>query len=188
MRYGLLAFIVLSPSLSLAQESPHDLPHRMGGLPGMTEQTLQETAPPALPDRHGRGRPVDSPEREFTFGRPGESDRVSRTVNLELSDGLRILPASFNVARGETVRIIVHNPGKLRHQLLLGDLHYQHEHSLTRQLMARAGDSSVNALAISPGETAELLWAFEGPNDVDIACHYPGHYEAGMRARVRLEK
>jgi uncharacterized cupredoxin-like copper-binding protein len=34
---------------------------------------------------------------------------------------------------------------------------------------------------IAPGETRTLLWTFTEAGDYDMACHLPGHYEAGMK-------
>ena len=33
---------------------------------------------------------------------------------------------------------------------------------------------------IDPGATAEMTWTFEEPGAYQLACHEPGHYEAGM--------
>ena len=35
---------------------------------------------------------------------------------------------------------------------------------------------------IAPGQTKTLLWTFTEVGDYDMACHVPGHYEAGMKA------
>ena len=35
---------------------------------------------------------------------------------------------------------------------------------------------------IAPGQTKTLLWTFTEAGDYDMACHVPGHYEAGMKA------
>jgi uncharacterized cupredoxin-like copper-binding protein len=177
--------LATTSGLAVAQHSPHDFPPRMGGMPGMTGQTLQETAR-QIHEQHGHERKTQDPARSFAFGRPGAADQASRTVRLDLSDRLRISPASFSVRPGETVRIVVNNPGTLRHRLLIGDSRYQHEHSLMRQVMPSAEHRGVNALSLALGAARELIWLFSGPADVEIACHSPGHYKAGMISRIHV--
>ena len=152
----------------------------------MTDQTLQETAR-VIHEQHAHDRKVADPAQTFTFGRLGTPDRVSQAVNLDLSDRLRIAPPQFSVRRGDTVRVVVSNSGTLQHRLLIGDLRYQNEHRLMRQVMPDSQHGGANAISVAPGGSSELLWVFDGPEDVEIVCHFPGHYEAGMLAHVRLE-
>ena len=51
------------------------------------------------------------------FGRPGNPKAVSRTVTIRMSDAMRFSPASVNVKRGETIRFLVRNEGKLLHEM-----------------------------------------------------------------------
>jgi len=41
-----------------------------------------------------------------------------------------------------------------------------------------------NTLTLEPGETKSLVWQFTEAGKLEVACHIPGHYEAGMRSRV----
>jgi uncharacterized cupredoxin-like copper-binding protein len=45
-----------------------------------------------------------------------------------------------------------------------------------------------NSVSLEPGVTKELIWQFGKAGAIEIACHLPGHYEAGMRARVNVKK
>jgi len=45
-----------------------------------------------------------------------------------------------------------------------------------------------NAISLEPGETKEIIWRFGKRGKVEIACHLPGHYEAGMRAIVTVAR
>jgi uncharacterized cupredoxin-like copper-binding protein len=39
---------------------------------------------------------------------------------------------------------------------------------------------------IAPGETVELAWTFTDPGSFELACHRPGHYEAGMHTAIKV--
>jgi len=43
-----------------------------------------------------------------------------------------------------------------------------------------------NSVTVEPGQTRELVWAFTGESQVELACNIPGHSEAGMTASVSL--
>ncbi|MBC7683771.1 MAG: hypothetical protein H7176_00910 [Bdellovibrionales bacterium] len=52
----------------------------------------------------------------LAVGIPGKSANVARTVSVDMTDAMRFFPASVNVKRGETVRFIGKNSGKLKHE------------------------------------------------------------------------
>lgn len=39
---------------------------------------------------------------------------------------------------------------------------------------------------VSHGKTGEIVWTFDGPGEVMLACLIPGHYEAGMSGIVKV--
>lgn len=41
---------------------------------------------------------------------------------------------------------------------------------------------------IAPGQTKTLLWTFSDAGDYMMACHVPGHFEAGMKATFTVKK
>src|SRR5437764_1420628 len=51
------------------------------------------------------------------IGVPGDPQRVSRTVAVEMNDSMRFVPSSFDVRRGETIRFVVRNAGRVRHEM-----------------------------------------------------------------------
>ncbi len=57
---------------------------------------------------------------EDAIGKPGVASKATRTVKVDMTDGMRFNPSSINVKQGETVRFIVNNSGKLKHELVLG--------------------------------------------------------------------
>src|SRR4030067_1693401 len=56
------------------------------------------------------------------LGRPGDPGKVTRNVEVEMNDAMRFSPASIRVKRGETIRFIVRNTGKLKHEMVRGTI------------------------------------------------------------------
>ena len=44
--------------------------------------------------------------------------------------------------------------------------------------------SHSNSVLLSPGESANLIWKFSNSVEIEAACNVPGHYEAGMIAKI----
>ncbi|HEY0337092.1 MAG TPA: plastocyanin, partial [Burkholderiales bacterium] len=59
---------------------------------------------------------------EGSFGREGDSRRVKRVIRVDMSDAMRFFPDQIKVKRGETVRFVVRNSGKLPHEMVLGTM------------------------------------------------------------------
>jgi len=90
---------------------------------------------------------------------------------------------------GETVRFTVTNVGKIRHEFVIGDAAEQREHTKEMAEMPdMAMTDEANGVSLAPGETKSIVWQFAGPGTVELACHVPGHYEAGMVSRIIVEK
>jgi uncharacterized cupredoxin-like copper-binding protein len=118
------------------------------------------------------------------FGRPGDPAHASRTVSVTMNDQMRYTPSQINVRKGETLRLAVHNEGKLRHELVLGTRAALKRHA---EMMKRFPDmvhDDPNAVHVEPGATADLVWTFDRAGVFAFACLVPGHYEAGMSGKV----
>jgi uncharacterized cupredoxin-like copper-binding protein len=44
-----------------------------------------------------------------------------------------------------------------------------------------------NMVTLKPGQRGGIVWQFDKPGAVDFACLLPGHLEAGMAGKVRVE-
>ena len=44
--------------------------------------------------------------------------------------------------------------------------------------------SHSNSVLIEPNKSAEIIWKFNTNADLEAACNVPGHYEAGMIAKI----
>ncbi len=121
-------------------------------------------------------------------GQPGTASRVTHTIRVQALDTMRYAPDELTVQSGQTVRFIVTNAGKMRHEFAIGDAEEQRRHAEMMKEMPDMKHDEGNAVSLEPGETNELIWRFGKPGNVEVACHLPGHYEAGMRAIVTVAR
>jgi uncharacterized cupredoxin-like copper-binding protein len=102
------------------------------------------------------------------------------------SDTMRYDPPEITVRPGETIRFEVKNAGKLRHEFMIGDATEQRTHSEMMKRDPGMVHNDPNTITLEAGEGKTLVWRFGEAGELEIGCHVPGHYEAGMLARVRV--
>ena len=123
---------------------------------------------------------------EGALGRPGDPGKVTRNVEVEMSDAMRFNPESIRVKRGETIRFIVKNTGKLQHEMVLGTIMELKEHAELMRKFPEMEHADPNQVSVEPGKTGELIWQFTNAGTFDFACLVPGHFEAGMVGKVHV--
>lgn len=128
-------------------------------------------------------------------GDDGSSDAggggADRTVEVDMVD-IAFEPGTLEVRKGETVRFVFENRGKVAHDAFIGDTDAQADHAME---MMRGdddghggghGDDRGDAVTVEPGDTEELTYTFDESGTVEIGCHQPGHYDAGMKMSVEV--
>jgi len=120
------------------------------------------------------------------IGKPGVASRVTRTVNVEMLDTMRFTPSSLAIKQGETIRFVVKNAGKLPHEMVLGKEKELKEHYEVMKKNPEMEHADANSVTVQPGKTGEMIWQFTKAGTVDFACLHPGHYDAGMKGRIRV--
>jgi uncharacterized cupredoxin-like copper-binding protein len=118
------------------------------------------------------------------FGRAAARTAATRTMTISMRDTMRFEPAVLTINRGETVRIVVRNDGKLMHELVLGTTEELKTHA---ELMRQYPDMELDEphmVHVKPGGAEELVWAFNRSGEFQFACLIPGHFESGMTGRV----
>lgn len=119
-------------------------------------------------------------------GQAGKPELVNRTFKVEMRDNMRFFPDKIRVKKGETVLLVIHNAGALKHEFVLGTEKALNEHNEYMKLHPDMEHDDESMVTVQPGESAELVWQFTHSGTVQFACLQPGHYAAGMKGRVSV--
>lgn len=122
------------------------------------------------------------------IGKPGDAAKAERTVNVDMTDSMRFNPSSLAVKQGETIRFVVSNSGKLKHELVLGTEKELKEHYEAMKKNPEMEHADPSMVTLAPGKTGEIVWQFTKSGKVDFACLQLGHYDAGMKGEVNVDK
>ncbi len=167
---------------------------------------------PATVLAHGDGRPkaVDYSKAEETpFGRAADPKKVELTIrvtmadtmhfyatasapreratDVRMSDAPHAMAGDIVVKRGETVRFIVRNDGKVMHEMVIGTMKELKEHA---ELMKKFPDMEHDEpymAHVAPGKQGEIVWQFTRAGEFYYACLIPGHLEAGMISKITVK-
>ncbi|MBE0605492.1 MAG: cupredoxin family protein [Deltaproteobacteria bacterium] len=150
---------------------------------------VSATGAPAHDDKnHVKKEEPQADGHATALGRPGDPGKVSRSIMVEMNDAMRFKPDSIRVKRGETIRFIVRNIGKLKHEMVLGTIEELKEHAELMRKFPEMEHADPNQVSVDPGKTGELVWQFTRDGTFDFACLVPGHFEAGMVGKVRVSR
>ena len=86
--------------------------------------------------------------------------------------------------KGETIRFVLKNEGKLKHEMVLGTITELKAHAALMVKFPQMEHADPNQTSVEPGKTGELIWQFTKAGTFDFACLQAGHFEAGMRGQV----
>lgn len=120
------------------------------------------------------------------IGKAGKAVNVKRTVTVDMTDAMRFKPASITVKQGETIKFIVKNSGKLKHEMVLGSEKELKEHNEVMKKNPEMEHADDNQVTVAPGKKGEMIWQFTKAGKVNFACLQPGHYDAGMKGAVTV--
>lgn len=127
-------------------------------------------------------------DEETAIGKPGVVARVNRSITIEMNDSMRYAPADVQVKQGETIRFVVKNVGKVKHELSLGTQQELLEHLEQMKKFPDMEHDEPNKITLAPGKQGEIIWQFTKAGTVNFACLMPGHYEAGMKGAVKVAR
>jgi len=150
---------------------------------------VSATGAPAHDDRKNvKKEEQRADDHAADLGKPGDPGKVTRSIAVEMIDTMRFKPASIRVKRGETIRFIVRNTGKVKHEMVLGTIKELKEHAGLMRKFPEMEHADPNQVSVDPGMTGELVWQFTRAGTFDFACLVPGHFEAGMVGKIRVSR
>lgn len=120
------------------------------------------------------------------IGEPGKAADAKRTVTVNMLDSMRFTPQSITVKQGETIKFIVKNSGKVKHEMVLGTEKELKEHYEVMKKNPEMEHADDNQITVQPGRSGEIIWRFTKAGKVNFACLQPGHYDAGMKGFVTV--
>ena len=124
---------------------------------------------------------------EKTFGKAGDAKKITRTVTITMSDKMRYTPGTLTVKRGDTLRLVVKNSGKVMHELVIGSMNELKAHAELMQKFPGMEHDEPYMAHVAPGKSETLVWQFTKAGEFYFGCLIPGHFEAGMIGKITVK-
>ena len=148
-------------------------------------------------------------DKNMKIGSKGKESEVSRVIKVVMYDNY-YEPSSFQIKSGETIKFEVENAGELVHEFNIANkmMHKKHQPEMEKMVeneilfadsidkvkmkkMAKMdksmGHSHSNSVLLEPKQKGDIIWKFENAVNIEVACNVPGHYQAGMIAKVNIK-
>ena len=148
-------------------------------------------------------------DKNMEIGSKGNVADVTRVIKVVMYDNY-YEPSSFQIKEGETIKFEVENAGMLVHEFNIANkmMHMKHQpemikmaengillaFSIDKEKMKKMakmdksmGHSHSNSVLLEPKQKADIIWKFDNAVNIEIACNVPGHYQAGMIAKVNIK-
>lgn len=140
-------------------------------------------------DAHSAGKAATVPVKaeQQAFGIAGNPKKVSRTIVFDMSDEMRFHPATIKVSRGETLRFVAKNRGRIMHEMVIGTMRELEEHAALMKKFPGMEHDEPHMTHVGPGKSGEIVWRFNRPGVFNFACLIAGHMEAGMIGTITVE-
>ena len=140
------------------------------------------------------------------MGEKGNPAEVDKVIKVKMYDNY-YEPSEFKIKKNQTIKFIVYNYGELVHEFNIAtkEMHLKHQPEMMKMveneiLLGNKIDkkkmkelskkdqsmshSHTNSVLLEPNESAEIIWKFNTEAKLEAACNVPGHYEAGMIAKI----
>ena len=148
-------------------------------------------------------------DKNMKIGSKGNVADVTRVIKVVMYDNY-YEPSSFQIKEGETIKFEVENAGMLVHEFNIANkmMHMKHQpemikmaengillaFSIDKEKMKKMakmdksmGHSHSNSVLLEPKQKGDIIWKFDNAVNIEVACNVPGHYQAGMIAKVNLK-
>jgi len=148
-------------------------------------------------------------DKNMKIGSKGNVADVTRIIKVVMYDNY-YEPSSFQIKKGETIKFEVENAGMLVHEFNIANkmMHMKHQPEMIKMVengillafsidkekmkkMAKMdksmGHSHSNSVLLEPKQKGDIIWKFDNAANIEVACNVPGHYQAGMIAKVNIK-
>ena len=148
-------------------------------------------------------------DKNMKIGSKGDETDVTRIIKVVMYDNY-YEPSSFQIKEGETIKFEVENAGMLVHEFNIANkmMHMKHQPEMIKMVengillafsidkekmkkMAKMdksmGHSHSNSVLLEPKQKGDIIWKFDNAVNIEVACNVPGHYQAGMIAKVNIK-
>lgn len=123
---------------------------------------------------------------DYAYGEPGVAANVSRTVEVDAADTMRFTPSTVSVKKGQTIRFVIKNSGKVPHEFSLGSEKELKAHYEVMKKYPDMEHDEPNKISLQPGAQGEVIWHFTQVGTVHFACLHVGHFDAGMKGQIKV--
>lgn len=120
------------------------------------------------------------------WGIAAEPKQAQRTVEILMTDDMKLSPNHLSVREGETLRLRAVNKGKVMHEIVIGTREELAAHAEMMKKHPNMEHEEPYMAHVSPGKQGDIVWTFNRPGDFEFACLIAGHFEAGMRGTIRV--
>ena len=134
--------------------------------------------------KKGVAKPLS--REEHAFGRDGDPRKAGRTIRVDMADSMRFTPGELVVKRGETVRFLVSNSGKVMHEMVIGTEAELRLHAEQMKKHPTMEHDEPYMAHVKPGAREEITWTFSKAGTFMYGCLIPGHFEAGMKGVIKV--
>ncbi len=144
---------------------------------------------------HGKHNPMETDHEEghqhnseaSAVGRPAAMMSATKIIKVTTLDIMRYKFSPLpDINAGDIVKFVITNKGKVPHEFSVGDENEQTSHREMMRKMPNMTHQDGNTVTINPEMTKVLTWQFNGDSEVVFACNVPGHFEAGMLYKMKI--
>ena len=121
---------------------------------------------------------------ETASGRHGDPRQITRTINLDISDNMRLTPTELNIKQGETIKFVLKNAAKSPIGIALGIATEQKERTAMLKQFPKMEMNQPNQVQAKPGEAGELIWQFTKAGEFNFGCAAAACVSAGVSAKI----
>ena len=127
--------------------------------------------------------------KSFAAGEPGDPKKpVAKTIEVKMTETedakMLFIPDRVEVKRGEQVKFVLKNGGKVEHEFMLDSVANNAKHKIEMEKNPDMEHDDPNGRRLNPDGSSEIVWRFSKAGTFEFACLIPGHYESGMKGTV----